>query len=264
MMGKLVVVTGAASGIGRATALAFAAAGARVVGADLAEPADDVADGVCGYQVDVSDAERVEEFAATVLRDHGVPDVLVSNAGIGMTGPFLATTAGDWARIVGVNVFGVVHGARAFAPAMVERGSGHIVNVASAAAFAPSRSLSAYGATKSAVVMFSECLRGEMAGHGVGVTVVCPGRIRTPITETTRFVGRSPEEEAQARARMTKQYLKALPPETVAAAILKAVRTNPPLVSVGLDAKLAHALWRVTPGIMRRLARNGPADQLGS
>ncbi|ETK34961.1 SDR family NAD(P)-dependent oxidoreductase [Microbispora sp. ATCC PTA-5024] len=264
MKGRLVVVTGAASGIGRATALAFAAAGARVVGADLMEPADGVADGVCGYQVDVSDAERVEEFAAAVVRDHGVPDVLVSNAGIGMTGPFLATTAGDWARIVGVNVFGVVHCARAFAPAMAERGSGHIVNVASAAAFAPSRSLSAYGATKSAVVMFSECLRGEMAGHGVGVTVVCPGRIRTPITEATRFVGRSPEEEAQARARMTTQYRKALPPETVAAAILKAVRTNPPLVSVGLDAKAAHALWRVAPGIMRRLARNGPADQLGS
>ncbi|WP_194816418.1 SDR family NAD(P)-dependent oxidoreductase [Nocardia sp. XZ_19_385] len=255
MSDRLVVVTGAASGIGQATARAFAADGARVIGVDLAE--------VDGYRVDVSDAAQMADLAQTVLRDHGVPDVLVSNAGIGMTGPFLATTADDWERVVGVNLLGVVHGARVFAPAMAERGSGHIVNVASAAAFAPSRSLSAYGATKAAVVMFSESLRGELAAHGVGVTVICPGQVRTPITSTTRFTDLSAEQESAARTRMGEQYRKALAPEKVAAAIVRAVDTNPALRSVGIDAKLAHALWQTAPWLMRRMARNGPADRVG-
>jgi NAD(P)-dependent dehydrogenase (short-subunit alcohol dehydrogenase family) len=262
---KLVVVTGAGSGIGRETALAFGSLGAEIVIADLnAAPAEETAAMVRdrgvdahSYVVDVSDVGAMEDFAKRVVADHGVPDIVVNNAGIGIAGNFLDTTASDWERIVDVNLLGVVHGCRLFGQAMVDRREGgHIVNVASAAAFTPSRTLGAYCATKAAVLMLSECLRAELSDKGIGVSAICPGIVNTPITTSTHYVGVSDDEESDRRKRVSKQYARRnYPPSKVAKAIVKAVRTNAAVVPVTPEARGARFMSRLSPGAMRRFAK---------
>jgi NAD(P)-dependent dehydrogenase (short-subunit alcohol dehydrogenase family)/pimeloyl-ACP methyl ester carboxylesterase len=262
---KLVVVTGAGSGIGRETALAFGGLGAEVVIADRAGgPAEETAAMVRelgvdahSYVVDVSDVTAMEDFAKGLIADHGVPDIVVNNAGIGIAGNFLDTTAADWQRIVDVNLLGVVHGCRLFGQAMVDREEGgHIVNVASAAAFTPSRTLGAYCATKAAVLMLSECLRAELADKGIGVSAICPGIVNTPITTSTHYVGISEDEESDRRKRVSKQYARRnYPPSKVAQAIVKAVRTNAAVVPVTPEARGARFMSRLSPGAMRRFAK---------
>jgi NAD(P)-dependent dehydrogenase (short-subunit alcohol dehydrogenase family) len=262
---RLVVVTGAGSGIGRETALAFANLGAEIVIADRNGPAaEDTAVTVrqlgveaYPYVVDVADVTAMEDFAKRVLTDHGVPDVVVNNAGIGIAGPFLDTTAADWQRIVDINLLGVVHGCRLLGAAMVERREGgHIVNVASAAAYIPSRTLGAYATTKAAVLMLSECLRAELAGQGVGVSAICPGIVNTPITTSTHYVGISEAEEADKRRNVSKLYARRnFPPSKVATAIVHAVRTNRAVVPVAPEAVGARFLSRLSPGAMRRFAK---------
>lgn len=267
--GQLVLVTGAAAGIGHATALAFAEAGARVVVVDrdadgaartaelarMAGAADAWAE-----TVDVSDARAMEELAERTAAEHGVPDVVVNNAGIGLAGTFLDTTPEDWKQVLDVNLWGVIHGCRLFARQMVERGQGgHIVNTASAAAFQPSRALPAYSTSKAAVLMLSECLRAELAPHGVGVTAVCPGFIDTDITSTARFAGVSEEEQARRRARTARLYgLRGYPPEKVAAAILRAVLRNTAVIPVTPEAHGLRLLSRLSPRARRALARLDP------
>jgi NAD(P)-dependent dehydrogenase (short-subunit alcohol dehydrogenase family) len=262
---RLVIVTGAGSGIGRETALAFASRGAEIVIADLNAAAADETAGMVRqlgvdahpYVVDVADVTAMEDFAKRVLSDHGVPDIVVNNAGIGIAGNFLDTTAADWERIVDINLLGVVHGCRLFGQAMVERREGgHIVNVASAAAFTPSRTLGAYAATKAAVLMLSECLRAELAGDGIGVSAICPGIINTPITTSTHYVGISADEEESRRTKVAKQYgRRNYPPSKGATAIVKAVRTNAAVVPVAPEAVGARFLSRLSPAAMRAFAK---------
>jgi NAD(P)-dependent dehydrogenase (short-subunit alcohol dehydrogenase family) len=265
---QLVVVTGAGSGIGRETALAFGRLGAELVIADInGSAAEESADLVRNlgveahpYVLDVSDVDAMEDFAKRVLAEHGVPDIVVNNAGIAVAGSFLDTTAEDWQRIVDVNLLGVVHGCRLFGAAMVERREGgHIVNVASAAAFLPSRTLGAYSATKAAVLMLSECVRAEFTGEGIGVSAICPGIVNTNITTAAHYVGVSNEEEMRRKQRTSKQYARRnYPPSKVATAIVKAVRTNAAVVPVTPEARGAHLLSRVWPGALRRMARLDP------
>ncbi|MFI2225401.1 SDR family oxidoreductase [Streptomyces fradiae] len=267
--GRLVVVTGAADGIGRATALAFADAGARVVAVDRdAEGAARTAEralragaaGAWPEVADVGDEGAVEKLAARVAAEYGTVDVLVNNAGIGLSGAFFDTTADDWRRVLDVNLWGVVHGCRFFGRQMLERGQGgHIVNVASMAAYQPLRVLSAYGASKAAVLSLSESLRAELADRDIGVTAICPGVVSTGITATARFAGASEAEERRLRQRSTRLYaLRGYPPERVAAAILRAVVENRPLVPVTPEARVALLLSRLAPGAVRALARRSP------
>ncbi|MDX6356376.1 MAG: hypothetical protein QOF98_3279, partial [Streptomyces sp.] len=233
--GQLVLVTGAASGIGRATVFAFAEAGARVVAVDRdAEGAARTADlarligapEAWPETVDVSDAEEMEKLAARTADQYGVPDVVVNNAGIGLAGSFLDTTLEDWKQVLDVNLWGVIHGCRLFGRQMVERGQGgHIVNTASAAAFQPSRALPAYSTSKAAVLMLSECLRAELAPYGIGVSAICPGLVNTAITGSARHAGVDAAEQERRRASAAKLYrLRNYPPEKVARAVLRAVR----------------------------------------
>jgi NAD(P)-dependent dehydrogenase (short-subunit alcohol dehydrogenase family) len=267
--GQLVLVTGAGSGIGRATAFAFAEAGARVIAVDLdAESAARTAElarligapDAWSETVDVSDAEAMEKLAEKVLLEHGVVDVLVNNAGIGLSGSFFDTTPEDWKKVLDVNLWGVIHGCRLFGRQMAERGQGgHIVNTASAAAFQPSRALPAYSTSKAAVLMLSECLRAELAGRGVGVSAICPGLVNTNITSTARFVGVDEDEELRRQKSSSRLYgMRNYPPEKVAEAILRAVVRNEAVVPVTPEARGAHALSRFAPGVLRRLARVQP------
>ena len=266
-VGRLVLVTGAGSGIGRATALSFAEAGARVLAVDIdpaaaartAELADLVGGVGHSLNADVSDVEAMEHLAKTVTEDHGVVDVLVNNAGIGLAGDFLDTTVDDWRKVLDVNLWGVIHGCRLFGRQMVERGQGgHIVNVASAAGIQPSKGLPAYSTSKAAVLMLSECLRADFAGAGIGVTAICPGFINTNITRATRFVGQSDEDDARMRARASDLYRRRdFRPERVAEEIVRAVQENRAVVPVATEAKLAVALARFAPRLRRRLARAG-------
>jgi NAD(P)-dependent dehydrogenase (short-subunit alcohol dehydrogenase family)/pimeloyl-ACP methyl ester carboxylesterase len=263
--GRLAVITGAGSGIGRATALALAKEGADLVltdidetsvahTADLARQHGSLA---TSSTVDVSNGPAMEQFAKQVRAEHGVPDIVINNAGIGMAGAFTKTTVADWERVIDVNLWGVIHGCRVFAEAMIERGEGgRIVNVASAAAYLPSKLLPAYATTKSAVLTLSQCLRAELAADDIAVTAVCPGLIQTNITSTTRFVGLSEDEQGERRRNATALYRRRnYPPEKVAAQILRAMRRDTPIAPVTAEARAGLLLSRATPGLLRTLAR---------
>ncbi|GAA2936995.1 SDR family oxidoreductase [Streptomyces violaceus] len=267
--GQLVLVTGAGSGIGRATALAFAEAGARVVAVDRdAEAAARTAESsrlmgasaAWAETADVSDEQTMEKLAEKVTLEYGVVDLLVNNAGIGLSGSFFDTTPEDWKKVLDVNLWGVIHGCRLFGRRMAERGQGgHIVNVASAAAYQPSRALPAYSTSKAAVLMLSECLRAELAGQGIGVTAVCPGIVNTAITSTAHFAGVDAQEETRLQQRAARLYgLRNYPPEKVAAAILGAVVRDEAVVPVTPEARGARVLSRLAPGVLRRIARVKP------
>ncbi|GEC07529.1 short chain dehydrogenase [Streptomyces spinoverrucosus] len=267
--GQLVLVTGAGSGIGRATAFAFAEAGARVIAVDRdAEGASRTAEmsrligapEAWAEMVDVSDEQAMEKLAEKVATEYGVVDVLVNNAGIGLSGRFLDTTPEDWRKVLDVNLWGVIHGCRLFGRQMAERGQGgHIVNTTSAAAYQPSRALPAYSTSKAAVLMLSECLRAELAGQGIGVTAICPGFVNTNITSTARFAGVDAAEEKRRQQRSARLYgLRNYPPEKVADAILRAVVRNEAVVPVTPEARGAYLLSRFMPGALRRIARVEP------
>lgn len=267
--GQLVLITGAGSGIGRATAFAFAESGARVVAVDRdAESAARTAElsrllgapEAWAETVDVSDEQAMEKLAAKVATEYGVVDVLVNNAGIGLGGPFLDTTVEDWKKVLDVNLWGVIHGCRLFGRQMAERGQGgHIVNTASAAAYQPSKALSAYGTSKAAVLMLSESLRAELAGQGIGVSAICPGFVNTGITGTARFAGVDAAEEKRRQKRAARLYkLRNYPPEKVADAILRAVVRNQAVVPVTPEARGTRALARWAPKALRALARLEP------
>ncbi|MCW2886424.1 MAG: short-chain dehydrogenase/reductase [Streptosporangiaceae bacterium] len=268
--GQLVVVTGAGSGIGRATAYGFAANGARVVVADVDEDAAKrTADGIAGlrpahgtayvHQVDVADAEAMRRFADEVRDTHGVPDVVVNNAGIAIAGPLLETSEEDWARITSINLDGVYRGCRLFGRQMAERGEGgHLVNIASMAAFSPTGSLGAYSATKAGVLQLSECLGIELAPAGIGVSAICPGAIKTPITRNAHYLGVDRAQADELRDFATRAFEKrGFPPEKVALAIMRAVLHGRPVVPVSPEAYVGRALSRFSPATGRALGRLG-------
>lgn len=263
--GNLVVITGAGSGIGRACALEFAECGAEVVATDIDQQAAErtavlartLGARAHAYHVDVADGGAVEKFATVLREEHGVPDIVINNAGIAVAGPFLDTTVAEWERIIDVNLWGVIHGCRVLGGLLVEGGAGGtIVNIASAAAYLPSRTLPAYATTKAAVLALSQCLRGELAEHGIGVVAICPGFVHTNITSATRFVGLDSSAEHTARQRATALYRRRnFTPQRAAREILRAVERNAAIVPVTPEAKVGLLVSRLTPGLLRSLAR---------
>lgn len=263
----LVSVTGAGSGIGRAAALAFAREGAELVVSDIDEAAaKDTAGQIAAaggvahpYLLDVADPEAVEAFAGRVCAEHGVPDIVVNNAGIGQAGEFLDTPAEQFDRVLDVNFGGVVNGCRAFARRLVDRGTGgHIVNVASMAAWTPQHSMNAYCTSKAAVYMFSDCLRAELDAAGVGLTTICPGVVDTNIVHTTRFdaPSRPAEQLEERRAQLEKVFAtRRYGPDKVANAIVSSVKKNKAIRPVSPEAYLLYGVSRVAPQALRSVAR---------
>lgn len=265
--GARVVVTGAGSGIGKATALRCARSGAgEVVCVDInSESAQDTVtachqDGceASSWTCDVSDSGAVHDLANTIEQQRGPVDVLVNNAGVGIGGPFLAASTEDWDWLIGVNLNGVAYGCRAFGEPMVERRRGHVVNIASGAAYVMSRDLAAYCASKAAVVALSRCLRADWSGAGVGVSAICPGVIDTPIAAHSRVVG----ELAERRERTARALRFGHAPDLVAKAIVRAVQRNQEVVPVGLESELAYRLLPLVPGPLQRLATRTPLHHL--
>lgn len=240
---KVVVITGAASGIGKATAKAFAKKGADLVIADnhtqrLEETANEIkAAGarVLAKQVDVSYRNQVESFASFVMSERGHVDILINNAGVGVGGTLLDTSIEDYEWIFSINYWGVLYGLKAFLPHMVARKYGHIVNTASGAGLCSIPAMSAYCSTKFAVVGLSETLRAEIKRYGIGVSTICPGIINTNIVAQSRM---HLQDGIKANhARLIDFYRRfGWPPERVAKAILSAVLHNRSIVPVGPEA----------------------------
>jgi len=192
---KVAVVTGAASGIGRALVERCVAEGMRVVLADIEQAALEAAVGelrsaghsVVGVRTDVSDADSVEALAQRAFDEFGAVHLLCNNAGVfgSRPGPIWQATLNDWRWILGVNVWGVIHGLRSFVPRMLDSGEqGWVVNTASMGGLVPGGS--PYGVSKHAVVAISEALYGNLAGSRVGCSVLCPIYVRTQILSAAR------------------------------------------------------------------------------
>jgi NAD(P)-dependent dehydrogenase (short-subunit alcohol dehydrogenase family) len=200
---KVAVVTGAASGIGKALASRFAAEGAKVVMADVevdalataAKEVEGTGAEVLAVPTDVSDGAAVDALRDAAVERFGTVHVVCNNAGVATGGLLWTHTDDDWRWVMGVNLWGVVHGIQSFTPLMVEQGEGHIVNTASVAGMLAPPFMGIYNATKHAVVALTESLFGELAAlaPGVGVSVLCPGWVNTRIHEAGR---NRPEEIA--------------------------------------------------------------------
>jgi NAD(P)-dependent dehydrogenase (short-subunit alcohol dehydrogenase family) len=255
------IVTGAASGIGTGLAQSLVRHGARaVVVADIdeagaKETADALSAGgratVTAAALDVRDAEAVQALVDTTASEHGRLDVMCNNAGIGIFGPVLEMKAEHFDRLIDVNLRGVVHGVLAAYPLMVRQGHGHIVNTASSAGILPAPVLAAYGMTKHGVVGLSMSLRMEAAGHGVGVSVVCPGVIDTPLLDRP-----NPHDLAaiptvlDGRALLTRIMGSAYPPAELAEDVLVGVARNRPFIVSPRHARIPWYVYRASPRLL--------------
>jgi short-subunit dehydrogenase len=198
--GRVVAVTGGGRGIGLATVRALADRGARVAAGDLDGGLAERAGGELGASLDVASRESFSAFLRTVEHRVGPIDVLVNNAGVMHVGPFLDEDDEWTRRQVDVNLHGVILGCKLALPAMIERGSGHVVNVASAAAKIGVPREAVYAASKHAVLGLTESLRGELRGTGVELSVVMPGLVRTELASGTLKGSPVLEPDAVARA----------------------------------------------------------------
>lgn len=260
--GALALVTGAGSGIGREIALELARKGTRVIAVDLQADTAEKTAVACtevgpeaeGRACDVADLDAVRSLAETVHAEHGPLDVLVNNAGVGMSARLTDMSMDDWHWIRGINLDGVVHGCHTFGPAMLERGRGHVVNISSGLGYTMRATEPAYVTTKAAVLALSQCLRADWAASGVGVTAICPGVINTPILDGTRFLG----GQADTVDRTRKAFRRGHPPELVARDVVVAIRKDKAVVPVGWESKLGWWAHRLLPlSVHQRIATYG-------
>ncbi|HEU5038960.1 MAG TPA: SDR family NAD(P)-dependent oxidoreductase [Nocardioides sp.] len=251
---KVVAITGAGSGIGRALALNLARQGALLAISDvdddgLAETVDLVKGAgvreVRSDHLDVAERDAFAAYAASVADQFGRVNVVVNNAGVALAGNFEDLEYADMDWIMGINYWGVVHGTREFLPHLIASGDGHVVNISSLFGLVSMPGQSMYNAAKYAVRGMSEALREEMlvARHPVGVTVVHPGGIKTAIARNARV---SDKEDKERTAKLFDEKLAKMTPERAAEIIVKGVQANKARVLVGLDAHAVHHFAKLT------------------
>lgn len=267
--GKVCAVTGAGSGIGRAVALELGRRGARglaladVDEAGLAGTEEQLRLGSGETQLqtlDVSDRGAVEAWAAAVLGRFGVVHQIYNNAGIASGHSVLESDYPELERVIGVNLWGVIYGTKAFLPHVIASGDGHVINISSLNGYFAQPKLGAYVTTKFGVRGFTETLRAEMlaAGHRVGVSVVHPGGVKTQIASsamrTAEQLGIQVTAEDRARERLYNDKLLKMSPERAATIIVDGVEHGRPRIRVGNDAVLIDLLVRAAPSLGPRLA----------
>ncbi len=258
---RVAVVTGAGSGIGRALALALARRGARLALSDiddlgLAETtrlARQLGAEVHHQPLDVADRDAVTAHAAAVASHFGVVHQVYNNAGIAFSRTVLDSKYEDYERVLAVNLWGVIHGTKAFLPLLIASGEGHVVNISSLNGYMAQGQLSHYCTSKFAVRGFTEALRIEMleAGHPVRVSCVHPGGIKTNIATSAlaraRAAGLPVTADDEARQRTYNEKLLKMPPEAAAETILAGVAADRPRILVGNDARAVDLLVRAFP-----------------
>ena len=273
--GKVAVVTGAGSGIGRALALGLAGRGARLALSDVDEAGlAATAELLAGTEVhtqrlDVSDREAWAPYADAVLERFGVAHQLYNNAGIAYSRSVLDSDLDSYDRVLGINLFGVIHGTKAFLPHLIASGAGHVVNVSSLNGIMAQADMSHYCTAKFGVRGFTETLRAEMQASGapVGVTVVHPGGIKTSISvnalEGARARGEAVTEADEARNRLYQEKLLKMDPDAAARVILDGVAKDRLRVLVGNDAKALDLVFRLAPAHAGRLVAAASKRLLG-
>ncbi|HOO56181.1 MAG TPA: SDR family NAD(P)-dependent oxidoreductase [bacterium] len=251
--GKTVVITGGGSGIGREVAMLMGKRGAFVVVCDINESAaSETAALVCGAGgsasacvLNVTDAEAFRALADEVMAEHGHIDYLFNNAGIGIGGDARDFTVSDWRKVLDVNLNGVVHGVAAVYPHMAERGAGHIINTSSLDGLVPFPGHGSYTASKYAVVGLSHALRIEAAPLGVRVSVVCPGRVKTPIFDNTPMVNYD-----RKKVMRIVNAAPAISPDACAKIILRGVDRNQGVILTSDYVRLMWLLERTAPELL--------------
>ena len=249
---KRIVITGAASGLGRSVAVEFAKLGWKVMVADVnRDGADETVEMVkqsggesMAAECDVTRYEQVENLAELAVSQWGGADIVVNNAGVLAVGSMEAVSLEDWKWILDINLMGVIHGCRAFVPLMKQQKNGYIVNVASAAGFCALAEMSPYNVTKAGVISLSETLKPELKSYNIGVSVVCPTFFPTHLMDRTRST------HSKAYNRMDAFFQKSIgTAEGVSRHIIRSIRKNRFYVVTQPDAKLWWFLKRHFPNL---------------
>lgn len=267
------VVTGGGSGLGRAFCLELAKRGARVLVADVnrdgaektASEAKALGAETIAVYCDVAKIEDVENLAAQAEKAWGGTDFLINNAGVAVGGHVGEVSLDDWKWIVGINLWGALHGCHVFIPRFKKQGIGAILNVASSAGFVCTPEMSAYNVTKAGIIALSETLYAELAPHHIGVTVLCPTFVRTNIMST--FRASNPQQEKRHRAFASALFERSrMTAEEVARVTLMGVEDGKLYVVPQADGKWLWRLKRFFPGpyakILARLHKGGFLEKL--